>query len=55
MPPGPNPTTLCYPEPLVTLTPAYDPRLLSELEPPHLALSYSFCFECISPVWTVGL
>ena len=33
----------------------YEPYLLSELEPPHLALYYSFCFGCIRPAWTIGL
>lgn len=53
MSPGPMPTTLCCHEPLVTLVPAYEPHMLFELEPPHLALCF-FCFECLCPVWTIG-
>ena len=34
---------------------AYEPYLLSESEPPHLALYYSVCFGYISPAWTIGL
>lgn len=36
-----------------TLTPTYEPHLLFEWKPPHLALYYSFCFQCISPGCTI--
>jgi len=36
-----------------TLIPTYEPHLLFEWKPPHLALYYSFCFQCISPGCTI--
>lgn len=40
---------------LVALVRTYEPHLLSQLEPPYLALYSSFCFRCICPVWTIGV